>query len=115
MLALAGPNRLQVEARVGRVRRVQPVEVEAAPGALAAELTLTGGRGYVPLTFLGLSRHDGWRLERRAGEAWVRVDQSVRGNDYWQARFVPEDATYALTFNVRNVEPTDYRLVWVRP
>jgi hypothetical protein len=115
MLTLAGGNRLTVDARVGQVRRVQPVEIDAAPGARAAELTLTGGRGYVPLTFHGLTRHDGWRLERRVQDVWARVDQSVRGNDYWQARFVPETGRYSLTFNVPNRAPTDYRLVWVRP
>jgi hypothetical protein len=26
----------------------------------------------VPLTFHGLTRHDGWRLERRVQDAWAR-------------------------------------------
>jgi hypothetical protein len=48
----------------------------------------------------------------------VRVDQSVHGQDFWQARFVPETGRTSLTFNVRNtapagsLAPTAYRLVW---
>jgi hypothetical protein len=114
MVALAGGGQLAVDARVGRVRRVHPVELEAAPGGLAAAFTLTGGLGYVPLTFHGLARHDGWRLERREGGGWRRVDQSVRGQDYWQARQVPETGTWSLSFNVRNAGSADYRLVWAR-
>ncbi len=115
MVALANGNRLEVETHVGQVRRVHPVEIDVAPGGLAASLTLTGGLGYVPMTFHGLARHDGWHLERREADLWVRVDQSVRGQDYWQARFAPETGRWSLTFNVPNTGPTDYRLVWVRP
>ena len=79
---------------------------------LAAEFVLTGGVGYTPLSFRGLVRHDGWRLQRLEGDAWVAVDQSVIGNDYWQARFEADTDTYTLTYNVENQAPTRYRLVW---
>ena len=71
--------------------------------------------GRVALTIHRLPRHDGWRLQRRVGAAWVAVDQSVAGNDWWQAAFDADDASWSLTFNVANVGATDYRLVWQRP
>ncbi len=113
MRALAAGNALTVEALVGAVRRIAPVEIDAVAAPVAAEFVLSGGIGYTPLSFHGLVRHDGWRLQRLEGDAWQDVDQSVIGNDFWQARHVPETDTYTLTYNVQNTRPTRYRLVWV--
>ena len=44
-LMLAADNRLLIEA-AGEVRRIYPIEVQAEPGAIAAQFTLTGGLGY---------------------------------------------------------------------
>ena len=63
------------------------------------------------MTFRGLSWHDGWRLQRRVGGAWTRVDQAVEGNDYWQTKYEAASATYALVFNVSNRGTNEYRLV----
>lgn len=109
---LAAENHLVVEVRTGVLRRTQPVEVDAAPAAVAAELTLSGGSGYVAVTFHRLVRHDGWRLQRRVGGAWTPVDQAVEGNDYWQATYDADDGSWSLTYNVPNPQPADYRLVW---
>jgi hypothetical protein len=112
---LAVANRLSVQVRTGTLRRSQPVEVDAVSAAVAAELTLSGGSGYVPMTFHRLPRHDGWRLQRRNAGTWVMVDQSVSGNDWWQTNYDADDSSWSLTFNVPNPRPTDYRLVWVSP
>ena len=111
-MELAVGNALAVEMSTGSLRRAHPVELDAAAGTLAAEFTLTGGRGYVPVTVHGLMRHDGWRLESRVNGQWVEVDQSVHGNDFWQARYVGESRTWSLTWNVPNRAPTEYRVVW---
>jgi hypothetical protein len=92
---------------------VQPVEIDAVPGTIAAEITLSGGRGLVPITFRGLNRYDGWQLQAEDGGVWTRVDQSVIGNDYWQTTYNADAETYALTFLVPNVDTQSYRLVWV--
>jgi len=113
MVELAAGNQLAVEASVGTVHQVQPVEIDAVPGTIAAEVTLSGGRGLVPITFRGLNRYDGWQLQAEDGGVWTRVDQSVIGNDYWQTTYQADAETYALTFLVPNVDTQSYRLVWV--
>ena len=112
---LAMANRLSVQVRTGTLRRTQPVEVDAVSAAVAAELTVSGGSGYVAMTFHRLPRHDGWRLQRLNAGTWLMVDQSVSGNDWWQANYDADDSSWSLTFNVPNPRPTDYRLVWVSP
>jgi hypothetical protein len=112
MVELAEGNRLAVDATVGAVVRAQPVEIEAAPGAVATDVRLTGGRGYVPVTVRGLARHDGWGLEQEIGGVWSPMDQSVAGHDDRQASYDPDTDTYALTFVVPNEGTTRYRLVW---
>ena len=61
----------------------------------------------------GLARHDGWRLEQLGddGETWQIVDQSVEGNDFWQAYQVPSRGDYDLIFNIHNRGTHQYRLV----
>jgi len=111
-IALANGNALSVNAEVGRVRRVHPVELDAAAGRVAAQFTLSGGLGYVPVTTHGLIRHDGWRLQRRDADAWTTVDQEVHGNDFWQARYDGSVETYSLTWNVHNRGERTYRVIW---
>ena len=111
MMKLAADNQLEVRAFVGELIRDNPVEIMAAPGATAARFILSGGLGYTPITIKGLARHDGWRLERLESELWVRVDQSVEGNDYWQAFDRVSEQSYDLIFNVHNRGTHQYRLV----
>ena len=110
-LKLARDNQLSVTPYVGTLIRSHPPELIAAPGATAARLILSGGLGYTPITIKGLARPDGWRLERLEGDAWVRVDQSVEGNDYWQAYDAAASSTFELVFNVHNRGTHQYRLV----
>ena len=111
MRMLAADNHLEVEASVGTLVRSQPVEVQAVDDTTAVQFTLTGGLGYIPVTIHGLARPDGWRLEQRFGDVWERVDQSVEGNDYWQAYDDAASGTFELVFNVFNQGTTEYRLV----
>ncbi|MEC7751684.1 MAG: hypothetical protein VX405_09290 [Myxococcota bacterium] len=109
MQRLAADNRLELVVVRGEARRVQPVEIEATAGAVATQFRLNGGLGYVPVTIEGLARPDGWRLEQRVGGDWQRVDQSVEGNDYWQALDRGTDG-FALVFNLHNRGRQEYRL-----
>ncbi len=95
--------------------------VKNAPDGIAAEFRLTGGLGYVPVSFTGLDRFDGWVLECDAGEGWKKVDQSSASlypdvypnqtTDFWQCRFDPETDSYTLTYNVKNPTLASYRLI----
>lgn len=109
--ALATGNQLEITAKVGTLARTSPVELDAAVGETAVQFTLTGGLGYTPVTIHGLARPDGWMLEELVKGSWERVDQSVEGNDYWQAYDNTAKESFELTFNLHNRETTEYRLV----
>ena len=111
MTMLAADNHLQVDMAVGTLLRSQPVVIEGDADILATEFTLTGGLGYTPVTIKGLARPDGWRLEKATATGWERVDQSVEGNDYWQAYDDPAASGFDLIFNVYNRGTHTYRLV----
>jgi len=111
MRSLAVGNALSVQVASGQLVRDHPPELEIGTGTVAAQLSLTGGLGLTPITFRGLARHDGWRLERRSGAGWGQVDQSVEGNDYWQAHYDAASGSYSLVFNVENRGTNEYRLV----
>ena len=111
ILELADGNRLAVSPSVGTLLRTHPVELQAAPGDLAVQFTLEGGLGYTPVTIRGLPHHDGWRLEQQVDGDWVRVDQSVEGNDYWQAGQDTASGRFELVFNVHNRGTQEYRLL----
>ena len=98
----AAGNHLKVEATRGHVTRaVAPVEI-AADGSGQAEVQITGGLGYVPITFTGLKSYRGFALWRDDGDGHGPrlVDQSVHGHDFWQAAFDPTAHTWSLTYNL---------------
>ena len=111
MLKLATDNTLSVEVNSGTLIRSQPVELQAANDTTAVDFTLTGGLGYVPVTIHGLTRPDGWRLEQESDGSWSQVDQSVEGNDYWQAYDDVESGDFNLVFNLHNRGTQRYRLI----
>jgi hypothetical protein len=88
-------NDRRVEMKTGSLRRTQPaITVDVVNDA--AEFTLTGGLGYVPLTFAGLTSPSGYTL-------WMDdepVNQSIHGNDFWQTDFDPATQRWSQTFNV---------------
>ena len=103
------------EASIGEITKAVPITVKTVDGDVAAQITVKGGISYVPLTFTNVPSYSGYRLEKKEGEQWVMVDQSYNGNDYWQAWYDADTATYELTFNVEHSgNPEDvyeYRLV----
>lgn len=97
MQFLATENDLNATSIVGTVTGTWPVEIDVVRGTLAAQLILEGGLGFTPLTFHGLVRPEGWRLEQWQEGGWVQVNQEVEGNDYWQAAYNPSHRTWSLT------------------
>jgi len=69
----------------------------------------------VPLTFTNLPDPSSYSLEKLENGQWEKVDQSVHGNDYYQAYYDAPFGTYELTFNVEHTgDPSasyQYRLV----
>lgn len=82
------------QATVGALESLWPaVRIRAA--ANRAEFTLTGGLGYVPLTFTGLTSPHGVLVVDDQP-----VDQSTHGNDYWQTDYDAGEKTWQMTFNI---------------
>lgn len=107
----AADNAITASASVGEVTSAYPVRVRTASGSTAAEVTITGGIGYVPVTFEGLDSYSGWRLFKVTEVGEEMVDQSVKGNDYWQVYRNPDTDTYDISFNVFQIgETATYRL-----
>ncbi|MCC7495034.1 MAG: LamG domain-containing protein [Fimbriimonadaceae bacterium] len=102
----AAGNDLELRAVSGTVLRHWPPRIAAAAGG--AEVTVTGGLGYVPLTVTGLASPQAvWEV--RPGEAWQRVDQAVHGDDFQQADYQPADGTWEVTANLPLDAPGDRR------
>lgn len=93
-------NDLNVDVALGRLEGRRPaVRIRAV--AERAEFAIRGGLGYVPVTLCGLRICSRPQLESRPpGGVWQKVDQSVHGNDFWQTDYVPESATWEVTFSL---------------
>ena len=115
MRTLAEGNHDRLTATAGTLVQQHPFELAADEGATAAAFTFTGGLGRVPVTVSGLVRHDGWQLQRDVEGTWTAIDQSVHGDDFWQADFDAATGTWALTWSLVGAEAGDYRVFWPEP
>ena len=109
-------SNVSVQASVGEAVGNLPPVIRATGTAdgVVAQFTITKGIGYVPVTVKNVKGFSGWRLQKKEGSDWKTVDQSVHGNDYWQAWYDAETGTYELTFNVHHNGKNDvgeYRLI----
>ncbi len=117
--AYAQGGKYRVTAEVGTVTKQTPIYVACAEkqdsGQTAAEITVTGGMGYVPITFSNVKHYSGYRLEQYIDGGWVKVDQSTYGNDFWQTWYDSNTCTYEFTYNIEHSGNTQasyrYRLV----
>jgi hypothetical protein len=88
-------NDRRVDMQRGTLTRLySDVRVHASEDG--AEFTLTGGLGYVPVTFTGLTspRDRMLTLDNRP------VNQAVHGNDFWQTDYDPETKSWSQTYNI---------------
>lgn len=117
--AYAVGSKYTVTAQTGTILSDVPVYVacvdEQTSGQVAAQITITGGMSYVPITFTNVKHYSGYQLEQLIDGQWVKVDQSVSGNDYWQVYYDSTTCTYEFTYNVEHSGASDavyqYRLV----
>lgn len=117
--AYAVGSKYDITAQVGTVLNETPIKVacvdEQSSGATVAEITVTGGMSWVPMTFTGVKHYAGYHLEQLVDGQWVKVDQSVSGNDYWQTYYDSVSCTYEFTYNVEHLGGSDavyqYRFV----
>ncbi len=102
---------LAVQASVGEVLSSYPVRLLAAEGEVAAQFSISGGLGYVPVTVDGVDGYSGYKLQVKNGGNWQDVDQSVSGNDFWQAYRDPATGKYQLAYNVKNTDGLNFGAV----
>jgi len=101
-------NDLDVAVSQRTLEAARPTRIRAERDRAA--FCLTGGLGYVPVTIAGLSRHRRPVLElQQADGTWRTVDQSVYGNDFWQADYMPQKGTWEITYTVPSDTPGDSR------
>jgi hypothetical protein len=101
-------NDLDIQVSQGTLECRRPTQIRAASDCAA--FRLTGGLGYVPVTIAGLSRHRRPVLEiQHADGTWRTVDQSVHGNDFWQADCAPQKGTWEITYTLPSDTPGDTR------
>jgi hypothetical protein len=99
--AFGGDRRVTM--KTGTLERLYPdVRVKAESGKASFELN--GGIGCVPVTITGLTSSRGFTLSLNG----TAIDQSVHGNDFWQADYNPVDRTWSRTYNLpaseRNIQ-----------
>ena len=99
-----------VSASVGEVISRYPVTVacDTSNGGTVAEFAIRGGLGYVPVKLTGLDRYNGYKLQVKEGDVWKDVDQSVKGNDFWQCGLDRASGKYYLIYNVKNTVGTAF-------
>jgi hypothetical protein len=91
-------NDLQVIAHGGKVLNRYPIVIHTE--APAVDITIKGGVGFVPIRFEGLTSIKDVALFEVVDKKEIRLNQSVHGNDFWQADYHESARTYALTYNL---------------
>lgn len=76
------------------VRKCPDIRVMADKGN--ARFTLTGGLGYIPITFDGLASAEGGKLLVNGQP----LNQSVHGKDFWQTDYDPRSRKWSRTYNI---------------
>ncbi len=94
----------------GSLKRLWPALIEVDETG-QAEFSLTGGLGYLPVTFAGLKDYRLPVLEEGLpGGEWRVVDQSVHGSDFWQTNYEAETGAWQVTYTLPLDTPGDERL-----
>ncbi len=99
-------NDLDVKVHKGELICEYPVEIQAKGGI---EFEVTGGLGYVPMTFMGLRDYRGYRFERFEGGKWNEIDQSVHGRDFWQSDYDSQAGQWSRSYSVSLDTPGEKR------
>ncbi len=110
----ASKGQISVSVSKGNLQNTFPIRVKAgAQSGVAAEFTVKGGMGFVPMTITGLNNYKGYRLFKVENGKETQINQSLPGqtNDYWQTYYNPTEGKYEITFNVEhNGNTAQYRL-----
>ncbi|WP_396184852.1 hypothetical protein [Flavobacterium sp.] len=101
-------NNLEVEASSGcKVINKYPIQIEANSNSVC--FSVTGGRGYVPLTITNLNSYLNPVLLQKVNGYWQKINQAVYGNDFWQTDYNTSTQSWDITFNVNLDTPNDVK------
>ncbi len=110
VLREARGNQLRAVASRGTILNAYPLLAKADEKG-GARVEVTGGVGYVPVTFSGLSDYRGYGCtvlaDGSADGAARLLNQAVRGNDFWQSDYDAAARTWSLTYNICLDTPRD--------
>jgi len=95
-----GNSRLVTMTRGELIEASPAIRIRTEQGR--ASFTFTGGLGYVPITFEGLTSPDAFRLSRDG----VSLDQSIHGADFWQTDYDATTGAWSISVNVPGDEGT---------
>ncbi len=98
-------NDLMASSASNKVNLNYPPTVEAIDNN--ASVTITGGKGYVPLVFTNLTNISNPKLWLEKDGSRTLIDQSNYGNDFWQAEYDNETGLYDLIYNVNHDTEND--------
>ncbi len=91
-------NTITASSATNAVHEGYPLTIEAVDNK--AEVTVSGGVGYVPIVFSKLSNIEDPKLWRVDDGVSTLVDQSNHGKDFWQTEYDTETGLYEIIYNV---------------
>ncbi|MEP1486830.1 MAG: hypothetical protein ABJK28_00225 [Algibacter sp.] len=101
----ASGNDIEVKVLEGKLMDNYPIKIEAKNGK--AEIAITGGLGYVPLTITNVPNYKTPELFRKENGKWKKVNQEIHGNDFWQTEYNAINQTWDISFNINLDSPND--------
>jgi Secretion system C-terminal sorting domain len=63
-------------------------------------VTITGGKGYIPMVFKGLTNINNPKLWKAKSNGWEWVNQANHGKDFWQTEYDVSTGLFELIYNV---------------
>ena len=91
-------NDLTVNITGGKLLHNYPIIIQSNKPTVKVEIT--GGVGYVPIRFEGLTSATGYTLYQVINGKEIKLDQSVHKNDFWQTDYDTKTKTYKRTYNL---------------
>jgi hypothetical protein len=88
----------------GTVIRNYPVQIVSESNTV--NFSITGGRGYVPITITNVNSYLNPALLQKVNGKWEKIDQAVYGNDFWQTEYNASNGTWDITYNI-NLDSSD--------
>ncbi len=84
-----------------------PIKMESNSNSVY--FSVSGGKGYVPLTITNVSNYSNPVLYQKVNGSWQKINQSVYVNDFWQTDYNALTGKWDITYNVNLDSPNDVR------